>query len=488
MHFTNIKKDSKLKASINLIIVQFGLYIIPLITMPYIVRTVGIENYGKYVFSQSVMGLLAVIVNYGFIQAGVRDISVCQSNKQLNAEYSNIFYSKLFSFLIAVFLGSLLLFFDKFSSEGTLYLFSFLFLIVALFDVSFVYQGIEKLKDYANVNLIGNVFVLASLFLVIKKKDDYIYLPLVFALPRIAAYLFSMFLLYYRFKIVLRYINIEGVKNKLSSNSNFFFANIAMILYTRTTTVLLGLLTNNLYVGYYALADQLACAYSNLQGQVSATYQPQVSQAFKINPIDGRAIVRESIQVISILAIAGFVFTQFFAYEILYLLFKENANFCAWILRILSLNFISIHISSIFGIQILLSLHKDRNILRISTYAALLNVTLGCALILYFKHIGASISVASIEIMVLLYYYRKLKDCEIYVIDKRLIQKLLKYLLSLIFVLIALKSLYVFLPVSIFIKLPAIIILYGLFSLVLLHLFKMVDFKNRKIIIDASNG
>jgi len=479
-----IEKDSKLKSSINLIIVQLGLYGIPLIATPYIVRTVGIENYGKYIFFQAVIGLLTVIVNYGFVQSGVRDISASKSLSSINYEYSQIMYSKLFMMLIAFFIGMLLFFFNKFNREKILYAYSFLSLVVAFLDISFVYQGIEKLKDYMNMNLLGNVFVLILLFLVVKRKDDYIFLPIVFSLPRIIAFLFSIFLLYYRFTIKPIYFSFRGIFGKLKSNFNFFVTNIFIILYTRTTTIILGLLTSNEYVGYYGIADQLVYAYSNIQGKISAVYHPQIVKNFQNNFKEGISKTKESIFVISIIAIAGFMFTQFFAYDLLCILFKENAKFSQVPFRILSLNLISIHLSSILGMQVLLSFYKDKDLLRPSIYAAVLNLSIGSILIFYFKHIGAAISVAVIEILVFLYFYRKTRSYGIKVFDGKLIKRLFKYAFFLVIGLIFLKWLYLSLYLKVLIKFPVIVILYGFCILFTARFFNMVDLKNRKILVE----
>ncbi len=480
----NIKKDSKLKSSINLIIVQFCLFFIPLLAIPYIVGKVGIEKYGAFIFFQTVMGLLSVIGSYGFIQTGVRDIANARTLRKLNYEYAQIFYSKFFVLLIAVFIGLTLFSFDKFNAEKQLYAYSFLFLVVNFLDISFVYQGIEKLKDYTIANLVGNIFYLSTLFIFITDKSDYIYLPLALAIPRIIASLYSIVALYFRFKIAPAFFSFDGITRKIKEGFSFFMTNIFSIIYTRATVVLLGIITNNTYVGYYSIADQLISAYSTIQGNVSTVYQPQIASAFRNNFKDGVSKAKENMLVISMLAIAGIMFTQFFAYDILYVLFKENAKHSETILKILSLNLISIHLGSILAIQILLSLHKEREFLKPSIFAAVLNLTMGSMLILYFKHIGAAISVVLIEIMIFVYLYTKVKSYGIEVLDRRLIQKLINYTFSLVFLLVFLKFLYSSIDINIYIKFSAIVSLYGLSILVILKLLNIADFKNRKIIVE----
>ncbi|MBI4656287.1 MAG: oligosaccharide flippase family protein [Elusimicrobia bacterium] len=479
----NIKKDSKLKSGINLIIVQFCMFFIPLLAIPYIVGRVGIEKYGAFIFFQAVMGLLSVIGSYGFIQTGVRDVANARTLRKLNYEYALIFYSKFFALLVAIFLGLILFLFDKFNSDKQLYAYSFLFLVVNFLDISFVYQGIEKLKDYVIANLVGNIFYLLSLFVFITDKSDYVYLPLALAIPRIIASLYSIIALYFRFKIAPAFFSFDGIARKIKEGFSFFMTNIFIIIYTRATVVLLGIITNNTYVGYYSIADQLVSAYSMIQGKVSTVYQPQIASAFRNNFSGGVSKAKENMLAISIIAIAGFIFTQFFAYDMLFFLFKENAIHSEVIFKILSLNLISIHLSSIFGIQILLALHKDKDLLKPSIYAAFLNLSMGSVLVFLFKHIGAAVSVTLIEIIIFLYFYAKVKSYGIEVLDRRLIQKLITYTFSLVFLLAFLKFLYSSIDINIYIKFPAIVSLYGLSILVILKLLNIVDFKNRKIIV-----
>ncbi|MFQ5736839.1 MAG: oligosaccharide flippase family protein [Thermodesulfobacteriota bacterium] len=477
----NIKKDTKFKSSVNLIAVQFGLYFIPLVTIPYIVKTVGIENYGKYVFFQAVIGFLAVIINYGFIQTGVRDISVCKTLREINSEYSSILYSKLLGTTVAAAIGALLFLHPKFRGEYLLYSLSFFSLLVFFLDTTFVYQGIEKLKDYVNISMVGNVAVLVLLFAVVRRPEDYIYLPLVFAGPRIAAYLAAVYLLFRRFRILPDTFSIRAIGGKLRSNFNIFATNISAILYTRATQIMLGLMAGNEYVGYYAIADQLVFAYSNIQGKISTVYQPQIAQGFKDDFKAGVVKARENIYIISLVAIAGFLFTQFFAYDLLFVLFGENASHSATILRLLSLNFITMHLSYVLAMQVLLSLYKDRDILKPSIYAAVMNLTLGSVLIYYFRHTGAAVSVTFIEVLVFFYFYAKVKSIGIRLFDRELVQRLVEYTLSLVLALVILRFAYSGLPYGIYARLPAVIVLYGVSVLLSLRIFRMVDFKNRKI-------
>lgn len=483
---TDIKKDTKLKSGVNLVVIQLGLYAIPLVTIPYTVKTVGIENYGKYAFFQAVAGLLSVVASYGFVQTGVRDISLSADLKRLNSEYSAIMFSKLIALALSVLLALPLLFFIRFSTEPELFAYSLLTLVVVFLDTSFVYQGIEKLKDFVNMSLAGNIVVIVLLFTLIRGEGDYRLLPLVFSLPRIVAYLASIALLSARFKISLSLPGFGAVLTKMRGNFNFFISNIFIILYTRATAVFLGIFGGDVEVGYYSLADQLTYAYSNIQGKVSTVYQPETLQAFTDSLAKGREAARESVFAVSIMAFSGFLFTQFFAEEILTIFFSATALPAVLPLRLLSLNFVTIHISSILGMQVLLAMYRDREILKPSVYAALLNATFGCAAIYMWGAAGAAASVAGIECLILVYFIKKVRGLGVDPLDKRFAARVLEFILPLAAILSALKIAYSAVGFSPYLKFPVIVAAYGAAVLVTLVVLGMIDVKKRKILVERA--
>jgi PST family polysaccharide transporter len=68
-----------------------------------------------------------------------------------------------------------------------------------------------------------------------------------------------------------------------------------------------------------------------------------------------------------------------------------------------------ISISNVYGIQILLSLRKDKKFLNVVIFAAILSIILSLILTSYYKEIGTAITILIIEIFVsvsMLYLYK----------------------------------------------------------------------------------
>lgn len=478
-----IKRDSKLKSSLHLTIIQIGLYLIPLISSPYVIHVVGLEKFGKYAFFQAVIGVLSVCISYGFIQSGVKDISTSKNINQINIEFSAIFYSKLIGLLFAVLIALSLLMVDKFWLERDIYLWSLLLLLRFFLDASYVFQGIERLKDYAFTNVAGSFLVVVFLLMIIRDETDYIFLPIVFHVPRIAASLASYYILSARFKIAPVYFDIRNVANKMKSNFMFFLSNVFIIIYSKTTTILLGVLVSDTAVGAFAIAEQLMSAYNNIQGNVSAVYYPQVVKGFTESLRKGEAIARECIFLMLILSISAVVFTQFFAYELIFALFGTAADEASLAFKIISFNLISIQLSSILGIQILLTLRGSREILLVSIWASLFNVAIGYFLIHHFQLLGAVLSVTIVEFLIAIYYSIIISRLDIHLVSRGMVQGILKFLAGVVVLAAALKMLLATLPVGSTIGLGLVIIIYIVMVPLYSYGLGIIDLRRRLIVV-----
>ncbi len=73
-------------------ILEIFILISPLITYPYLVRTLGSELYGLVITAQVIASYAAIVVNFGFRRIGAKDISIYRTNREkLSETLSTIF-------------------------------------------------------------------------------------------------------------------------------------------------------------------------------------------------------------------------------------------------------------------------------------------------------------------------------------------------------------------------------------------------------------
>ncbi len=114
---SKFQSENSKKISANfmyLSILQGMNLILPLITFPYLVRVLGIENFGLLMFAQAVILYFTMIADYGFNLSGIREVS---SNKNNKNKLIKIFSSIMLARFILVFFGLVLLSILVFSFE-----------------------------------------------------------------------------------------------------------------------------------------------------------------------------------------------------------------------------------------------------------------------------------------------------------------------------------------------------------------------------------
>ena len=84
--FNKVLYDKKHKILVSnfvyLAILQGLNLLLPLITFPYLVRVLGIENFGLLSFSLALITYFQIITDFGFNSIATRDISVAIEDKK----------------------------------------------------------------------------------------------------------------------------------------------------------------------------------------------------------------------------------------------------------------------------------------------------------------------------------------------------------------------------------------------------------------------
>ena len=63
------------KNILSLFVLQGANYILPLVTIPYLVRVLGPANFGRIAFAQAFIQYFVMLTDYGFNLSATRDIA-----------------------------------------------------------------------------------------------------------------------------------------------------------------------------------------------------------------------------------------------------------------------------------------------------------------------------------------------------------------------------------------------------------------------------
>jgi PST family polysaccharide transporter len=315
-----LEKKQLLSNFFSLSVLQIFTYILPLITLPYLVRVLGSEKFGLIMFAQAFIIFFNIFVDFGFSLSATKDISVYRNDKiKITEIFSSVMIIKAILIIIAMLLLSFIVFlFDKFSKDWDLYYLTFLWVIgQALFPIWY-FQGMEKMKYITIVNIISRVIFTLLIFIVIKEESDYIYVPLLNGMGFIIGGIISLWIIYKNFNQPFKIQNFNTLKYYFYESSQFFLSRISLTLYTSSNAFVLGLFTNNIMVGYYSIAEKL---YQAMQ----QAYQPIVQALYPYVAKNKNIPLFKKIFTISVfLNILGVIFLFFVGQYIFDLLFTAK--------------------------------------------------------------------------------------------------------------------------------------------------------------------
>ena len=275
-NITNTEDKKRLLSNfVSLSILQAFAYILPLITLPYLVRVLGVEKFGLVMFAQSFIMFFNILVDYGFNLSATREVSIHRDDKEKLTEiFSSVMSIKFILIGVSLIILSIVVSsFEKFSSHWELYYLTFLIVIgQALFPIWY-FQGLEKMKYITIVNITSKIIFTIAIFIFIHNENDYLLVPIFNGLGFIIGGLYALWIIYKHFnqKFVLQ--NISTMIKYFKDSSQFFLSRVSVSIYTSANTFVLGLFTNNTMVGYYSIAEKLYIAMHQF-------YQPLVQALY----------------------------------------------------------------------------------------------------------------------------------------------------------------------------------------------------------------
>jgi len=233
--------------------------ILPLITFPYLIQTLGAKNYGLVMWVWAISEMLIVFIKFGFDTLGVKLISENRNYKEKVSEvFSQIMYVKIGLLLFSIsMLITLIIFLDKFYLYQNLFIyFSFFILFESMLPIWY-FQGIENMKIMAIlVSSIKLIFALL-VFIVIKDESQYFYIPILYTIGSFLANLVAYYIILYKHEISFVKIKIDETLSMTKESFFIFFATFGTVIRDKGTIILIEKYLGLESVAYFDLAMKI---------------------------------------------------------------------------------------------------------------------------------------------------------------------------------------------------------------------------------------
>lgn len=404
------EKKSLISNFFSLSILQSANYILPLITMPYLLRVLGVEYYGLLSFATAIIVYFQILTDYGFNLSATRQISINRENKcKLIEIFSSVLIIKtLLMFLSFILLCILIYSIEKFNTEALLYFYTFSTIIGnALFPVWF-FQGIEKMKYITYLNILSKTIFTLAIFIFVKNESDYLMVPLLTAIGSLLSALISLVLIKKIFDISFQLQNINTIKYYYIDGWEIFKSRVFSSFYRSSNVIIIGLITNNTFVGYYAIAEKTIKILQALQDVVGNTLYPSLSRKFHKDKTLFFRLNKKYFRVVFIVYLLLCIFVFLLAKFIVTFLTGSFVPDIVTNLRIMSLVLLVGGLNYYFGILGLVSLNYKSEFASYVMYTGIINIILCFGAVYLFKDTGAAVVMVLSELILLILIVSKL--------------------------------------------------------------------------------
>lgn len=337
--------------------------LLPLITMPYIIKVVDIANYGIYTYVYTVLQYVIIIATYGFNFSATKQISQCRDDVvKVNTIYNAVIICK---FMIAVVLCVAVMALSRFILKDDIAPLMFLLgLGMVIGDVLtplWLFQGMERMKYMTIVNASSKILFTILVFVFIRSSEDTFLLILLNSAGYMLAGVMSLVLSAKQFKMKLGIVSFREIAYQFKEGSAVFGSTFGMFLYRNANVLILKQFVPNEAVGVYGAAEKVIKGFQSIVAPAAQALFPHLSQRFKDKSDNENLSLLRKISVpftAVLVVLSGAVFV--FAPLIADILCGEASKACVPLIRIMTLVILFGEINYLIGILGLINMNRQK--------------------------------------------------------------------------------------------------------------------------------
>ncbi|WHX80044.1 flippase [Priestia flexa] len=383
------------------ILQQFILLFLPLLTIPYVSRVLGASGIGVVSYTTSIVMLFINLALLGSELYGIKETAkVKDEKKKLSHIFSEIFFIR-FSLLLIATVIYFILTYSYFDYKFIFYL-QALNLLAYMLDINWFFQGMEQFKKILYRNILVKSLGFISVFIFVKDKNDvYIYV-LILSLSILLGNIF----MWINLKSIVgsfTKVSMNKIKQHSVSMLALFMAGFSIMIYMLTDKIMLGIFSTTEEVGLYEQGQKIINVLVTIVTAFSAVMLPKAAQIIKKgNMGEISRLINQSISIISfvvlpiciIFAIVSSDFMPWFLGPG----FEKSTIISQILVPLIFIKAIGVMLGSTYFIP----MDKNKEYTLPLVVGAILNVVLNLFLIPKYGAVGSAISTLSTELLIFL--------------------------------------------------------------------------------------
>ncbi len=367
-------------------------YLVPLATVPYLVRVLGPSGFGSLSFAQAVVLYFDLLTNYGFNLSATRAVARQAQNPTALARifWETVTAKSILMLLSAGGLGLIVATTPRMRVDAGVYAGWFLTVVGTVTLPVFFFQGIERMAPVTAAHGAARILSVPMLFILVRHAGDYGRAAVIQGSVPVVA---SVFLVPTVRKLVgprPQWPARTELRRAFRDGRRLFLADAGLTLSITAVPIVLGFVAGNIEVGFYSAADKIVRAASAALNPIAQALYPRLNH-LKTHSLPGAiGLMRASFVWICGAALIVSLSAFLFAHSVGPALWGEAFGRSVVVLRLMAPLPVLLALINILGIQTMLVFEMDASLSHIVLWGAVMSAALTAALGAKFGATGAA--------------------------------------------------------------------------------------------------
>lgn len=237
------------------VVYQVFIFIIPLVSTPYISRILGVNNIGIYSYTYSLVYYFMLASMMGINNYGAREIAKCSLDRnKLSKKFFSIYFLQLICNILMIIIFYAFIVFSNYNHKGILIIQS-IFLISCAFDINWFFFGMEEFKITISRNVIIKILSLVLIFALVKSNNDLWLYTLIMSTSTLISQIYLW--IFIKKRLSFCKVSFKEIFFHLPQCLILFIPVIAYSIYRVMDKTMIGFLVNTTELGYYESAEKI---------------------------------------------------------------------------------------------------------------------------------------------------------------------------------------------------------------------------------------
>jgi PST family polysaccharide transporter len=348
--------DSLRQNLLALYLLQAANYGMPMLIVPFLVRAVGIENFGLIAFAQAVIQYFVFAVDSGFNNNATREIAVHshQPGAVLEIYWATQTIRAVMLLLATVVFVLLLLLVPRFGVHWQLYLLSYLTVLGTFVFSPWLYQGLERMRLMAALQVSGRILAVVALVVLIRESDDYILAAGIQASATLVSGLLGFVICLRSGMLRWQRPTTAAIRRIWHQGRPLFWSEFLGTCVSNSGIFVLGLVASSGVVGAYAAIEKLVRALMSGYLPISQALLPRVAIRLSLASLIRQTRRRLRMLTVGLFAVAvvGASMVSVYASSLLAVIFgpdlAQHGTLLAVLIWVLPLDVVNVAIGQLF--------------------------------------------------------------------------------------------------------------------------------------------